>query len=241
MTRHIQELLDFLVKDMRMSEVYQPAIILYLLEQDGCASSSELARVLSGYDPSVQEYYTKILMRWPKITLSKHDVISYDHKRKEFCLNFELDDPESVEQAKQICERKIEQWIEQQATSEGGARVEASVRYRVLKAARGKCELCGISSKLTPIDIDHIVPQSKADGHGYVVKDGIRIHKDDERNLQALCFQCNRAKRDQDATDFRLPQPKLVRDQIPNAIIASGRQPIVKQVRGQRYRELLFD
>ena len=44
-----------------------------------------------------------------------------------------------------------------------------SVRYRVLKNAKGKCELCGMSSSLRPIDIDHIVPQTKSDKDGNVI------------------------------------------------------------------------
>lgn len=60
-----------------MSEVYQPAIILYLLEQGGTATKTELARTLSGYDESVQEYYQRILMRWLKTTLTKHKIVTF--------------------------------------------------------------------------------------------------------------------------------------------------------------------
>lgn len=226
---------------MSMTEIYQPVIILYLLEQDGSAGKTELARVLSGYDKSIQTYYEKILMRWPKITLTKHEIVEYDKKDKCFSLRFRLDNPLKVAQIKDLCEQKIRDWLERRNQKDNGDSVDASKRFRVLKASRGKCELCGISAKLTPIDIDHIVPRTRADKRGQIAKDGVLMNIDDERNLQALCFRCNRAKRDQDATDFRLPAQKLVRDRIPDLISADGRKPVVRYLRGKSYRDALIE
>jgi predicted house-cleaning noncanonical NTP pyrophosphatase (MazG superfamily) len=59
-------------------------------------------------------------------------------------------------------------------------------------------------------------------------------------NLQALCFACNRAKRDADETDFRR-RDKLVRDRIPEIIEAEGRRPIVRELIGQKLRTALLD
>ena len=39
--------------------------------------------------------------------------------------------------------------------------VPGSVRYTVLKEAAGRCEACGISSRETQIDVDHIIPRAK--------------------------------------------------------------------------------
>ena len=177
-----------------MTDVYQPAVILHLLEHGGTGSKRDIARTLSGYNQSVQEYYEKVLMRWPKTTLMKHGVVSYDRNEKVFALAFDLSDPETVAEAKRICEEKITEWIRKKSERDPSGGVDASIRYRVLKAARGRCELCGISAKLSPIDIDHIVPRNHADKHGFVLKEGIRMPLDDERNLQALCFRCNRSK-----------------------------------------------
>jgi predicted house-cleaning noncanonical NTP pyrophosphatase (MazG superfamily) len=232
-----KQLLAFLTETMSMTDIYQPAVILHLLEHGGTASKRELARTLSSYDRSVQEDYEKVLMRWPKITLTKHGIVKYDQKQKLFKLAFDLADEDAVIEAKKVCQTKIKEWLEKQTERDPAAGVGASVRYRVLQAARGRCELCGISSKLAlSIDIDHIVPRNHADKQGFIIKDGIRMPLDDERNLQALCFRCNRAKRDQDNTDFRLPQRKLVRDRIPDLISASGRTPVTKSLKG---RELI--
>jgi predicted house-cleaning noncanonical NTP pyrophosphatase (MazG superfamily) len=110
--------------------------------------------------------------------------------------------------------------------------VNESVRYKVLKRAKGKCELCGIPSSLRPIDIDHIIPQSKANKYGKVVRDGKPINVHDLDNLQALCFKCNRAKRDTDDTDFRRVE-KLVRDKIPEIMREQGKEPVVKPLTGK--------
>jgi len=64
------------------------------------------------------------------------------------------------------------------------------VRFEVLKAAGHKCALCGVSADLKALEVDHILPKN----HGGT---------DAIENLQALCYSCNAAKRDTDATDFR--------------------------------------
>jgi predicted house-cleaning noncanonical NTP pyrophosphatase (MazG superfamily) len=235
------ELLDFLLHTMSMTDIYQPVVVLHLLERDGTSSRADLARTLSGYDEAVQEYYDKILMRWPKITLTKHKVIQYDRKHSSFVLNFDLDDAVLVEQAKDVCEQKIRDWIAARSVRRGKSKVEPSMRFRVLKAARGKCELCGISSKICPIDIDHIVPRSQADKFGYVLKDSVRLSVDDERNLQALCYRCNRAKRDQDATDFRQPRSKIVREQTAAYQVSTGVASATRQLTGSELTEKLFE
>lgn len=240
--RNISELLDFLQDTMSMTDIYQPAVILHLLERDGESSKQDLAHTLSGYDEAVQEYYEKILMRWPKITLTKHKVVKYVRKGSLFLLNFDLSDATLVEQAKALCEEKIREWIEKKSLRRTQTKLEASTRFRVLKAARGKCELCGISSKVAPIDIDHIVPQSQADKFGYVLKDKVRIPVDDERNLQALCYRCNRAKRDQDATDFRQSARTIIREQALDYTVSSGvSAPTIRKLAGNELREKLFE
>jgi ATP adenylyltransferase len=65
-----------------------------------------------------------------------------------------------------------------------------SFRFQILKASGGVCQLCGVSAKERPIDVDHIVPRSRGD-------------KTELANLQAPCSKCNRSKRNQDETDFR--------------------------------------
>jgi predicted house-cleaning noncanonical NTP pyrophosphatase (MazG superfamily) len=97
-----------------------------------------------------------------------------------------------------------------------------------------------VSASVRPIDVDHIVPRSKANKQLKVKIGGKLVDVDSLDNLQALCFQCNRAKRDLDDTDFRKKQ-KLVRDRIPEIIRAAGREPLVKRLTGKALTEALLD
>ena len=68
--------------------------------------------------------------------------------------------------------------------------IPGSARYEVLKRAKFRCELCGVSADVKALEADHIVPRSKGGS-------------DDPANLQALCYSCNATKRDKDDADFR--------------------------------------
>ena len=67
--------------------------------------------------------------------------------------------------------------------------ISGTLRFEILKSAKFRCELCGISAEKKALEIDHIVPRN----HGGT---------DDVSNLQALCSSCNAMKRDRDDTDF---------------------------------------
>lgn len=64
------------------------------------------------------------------------------------------------------------------------------MRYEVLKRAKFRCELCGVSADEKNIEVDHIHPKSLGG-------------KDDLSNFQALCYTCNAQKRNTDSEDFR--------------------------------------
>ena len=68
--------------------------------------------------------------------------------------------------------------------------IPGSVRYEVLKRAKFRCELCGISADDKALEVDHIIPRNKGGS-------------DDPSNFQSLCYSCNAMKRDTDDTDFR--------------------------------------
>jgi ATP adenylyltransferase len=68
--------------------------------------------------------------------------------------------------------------------------IHGTLRYEVLKKAKFRCELCGISAEEKALEVDHILPRNKGGS-------------DDITNLQALCYSCNAMKRDRDDTDFR--------------------------------------
>lgn len=61
--------------------------------------------------------------------------------------------------------------------------VGLSKRYAVLKRDGFQCVACGATGKDARLEVDHIIPRSKGGSN-------------DMSNLQTLCFECNRGKRD---------------------------------------------
>ncbi len=191
------ELKQFLTERMSMSHIYQPLVIRTLVERGGRASVREIAREFLSYDEGQVEYYIRIVKRWPKLTLTKHRVIDAS-ERGYFRLNLDVTTLTPAERAELValCETRIRSYIQGYQGILGDYRYNpqdlsaGSIRYLVLKLANGHCALCGASVRDTPLDVDHIIPRSRGGSN-------------DLANLQALCYRCNRAKRDRDTQDFR--------------------------------------
>jgi hypothetical protein len=54
------DLKDFIVRRMRLSHIYQPVMLMTLLQSNGVAHETDIARNLVLHDQSQIEYYTKI-------------------------------------------------------------------------------------------------------------------------------------------------------------------------------------
>ena len=104
--------------------------------------------------------------------------------------------PDEVSALIAACETKIEAYVSDRGNAIWHHRkrakgyVPGAVRYEVLKRAKYRCELCGISAEEKALEVDHILPRN----HG---------GSDELHNFQALCYSCNATKRDRDDTDFR--------------------------------------
>jgi len=135
--RDLTELIQFLTHTMTMMTVYQPAIILHLLARGGVASRAELARMLSGNEAWDLEFWDRVLMKNPKLVLvATHQILKYDTEAQTFFLNVELADVAAIDQAKAICEQKIEAWIQKAFSSNKITELEGWRLYRVLEIAR---------------------------------------------------------------------------------------------------------
>ena len=184
----------FITEKMKMTEVYQPLVIRTLIENDGSASTRQLALAALPYDTSHVEYYEQIMKRWPKITLKKHDVISY--RRDKFSLNADVSLLSEYQKTEltSLCTQKIQEFLDAKLTQQQKTKIPTHIsglmRYEVLRRAKGRCALCGITKEERALDVDHIIPRSLGG-------------KTEISNLQALCYICNRSKRNLDDTDFR--------------------------------------
>lgn len=103
---------------------------------------------------------------------------------------------EQKAEIRKICEAKMQEYIESRGLAIWDYRllndspVPDSLRYVVLKEAKGRCALCGATKDERPLDVDHIKPKSKG---------GKTVYE----NLQVLCSKCNRSKRNKDDTNLK--------------------------------------
>jgi len=180
---------------MKMMHIYQPVMIKTLIQSNGKATARKIAKEFLVKDQSQIDYYTEITNNMPGKVLRKNKIVEYNNK------NFELDLSEiSKEQRADlitICDGKIAEYEEKYGKKIWKHRardsriISGSIRYKVLTAAKNRCELCGIHKDEKALDVDHIVPRNK--GGPNVIE-----------NMQALCYTCNSQKSDKDDTDFRL-------------------------------------
>jgi diadenosine tetraphosphate (Ap4A) HIT family hydrolase len=190
-----QALRDFVSQRMRMSHVYQPVMIRSLIRAGGRAQIESIAKDLLAEDQSQIEYYSAIVKNMVGRVLTQHAVVQRQGS------DYVLADFDSLTQTQaaeivQICEQKLADYVEQRGSAiwehrtRGLSEISGTVRYEVLKAAKFRCELCGVSAEERALQVDHIVPRN----HG---------GSDDISNLQALCYSCNAMKRDTDDADLR--------------------------------------
>ena len=194
------ELSDYILTKMRMSHIYQPVMIRELLIRGGHASVDEVATALLAHDPSQVEYYglrTKSMVGKVLTNNGVTEVIKSGRSITGYKLpdvdNLSMDERDALIEA---CDAAISNFLRDRGNkawshrSKASGYVSGTLRYEVLKRAKFRCELCGISAEEKALEVDHILPRNQGGS-------------DDEVNLQALCYSCNAMKRDRDDTDFR--------------------------------------
>jgi len=190
------ELLEFLQGGMRMSHIYQPIMIRHLLENSGRNPVEQIARALLVEDRSQLEYYSQITNNMVGRVLRRRQVV--DRKDGEYELlgfgNFSADEVAKLIDA---CNVRLAEYIESRGAAIWDHRrkstgyISGTLRYEVLKGAKFRCDLCGVSADEKALEVGHVVPRNRGG-------------TDELANLQALCYSCNSMKRDRDDTDFRL-------------------------------------
>ena len=189
------ELLHFIQNKMRMSHVYQPVMIRTMLAHHGEANDETIAKNLLAHDRSQIEYYQQITRDMVGRVLRQRGVVEREGKNYRL-IGFDKLTPEQIDVLRETCDRKLSEYISKRGNLIWGHRrksagyISGTLKYEILKDAKFRCELCGISADERVLEADHIIPRNK---------DGT----DDLSNLQALCYRCNAMKRDRDNTDFR--------------------------------------
>ena len=177
-----------------MSHIYQPVMIKTLVKSNNTASVTKIAKEFLSKDQSQIDYYKEETKNMVGRVLRKHQVVKYEDG--DFILNSPDFSEDEKNQIIALCDEKIKEYEEKYGKKIWKHRardtraISGSLRYQVLKDAKDRCELCGISKQEKALDIDHILPVNK--GGKTVIE-----------NLQALCYTCNSQKSDKDDTDFR--------------------------------------
>ena len=190
-----KDLEAFLTTRMRMSHIYQPVMIKCLLEHGGVAADTVIAKELLQYDPSQLEYYQAITNRMVGKVLRNHRIVEKEKNLYSLTAYQNLT-PEQKEELIGICEQKLDEYVKKRGDAiwehrkKNRGYISGSIRYEVLKRAKGRCELCGVPHTERALEVDHIVPVNLGG-------------EDSINNYQALCYVCNSMKRDRDTTDFR--------------------------------------
>ena len=196
MTDPYARLAHFIRDEMRMSHIYQPVMLLELLRSGGAASVRQIANALLARDASQVEYYEQITKNMVGKVLTKNRQITERDRDAYKLKGFDALTGEEVAALAALCEEKIETYVQKRGEAiwahrrKSAGYVAGTARYEVLKRARFRCELCGVSADERALEVDHILPRNLGGG-------------DEQHNLQALCYSCNATKRDRDDTDFR--------------------------------------
>ena len=191
-----QKLSDFITKQMRMSHIYQPVMLIELLGRKGTASTTEIAKALLGYDISQVEYYEHITKNMVGKVLTKSRGITSKESNQYSLNDFEGLNQNEISDLIELCHSKIEEFLGKRGDKvwehrrKSSGYISGTLRYEILKRAKFRCELCGISAEQKALEVDHILPRNNGGS-------------DEQSNLQALCYSCNAMKRDRDDTDFR--------------------------------------
>jgi diadenosine tetraphosphate (Ap4A) HIT family hydrolase len=186
----------FLTQQMRMSHIYQPVMILELLNRNGKANKREIAEAILSYDESQKEYYEKIVTSMVGRVLTKNKNVTSKNENTYLLNGFDKLNTTQVKELKLICKGKIHNYLDNKKNlwyhrKKASGYISGSIRLEVFKRSKTKCEMCGIDNKKKALEVDHIIPRNKGGS-------------DDISNLQALCYSCNSIKRDEDDTDLAL-------------------------------------
>ena len=196
MSKQYDDLSNFIQNQMRMSHIYQPVMLIELLSRQGSASTIEIAKALLGHDISQVDYYAHITKNMVGKVLTKSRGITSKEKDKYSLNGFDDLNDDEIEELINLCNLKISEFLNKRGDKvwehrkKSSGYITGTLRYEILKRAKFRCELCGISAEKKALEVDHIVPRNSGGG-------------DEQFNLQSLCYSCNAMKRDRDDTDFR--------------------------------------
>jgi ATP adenylyltransferase len=191
-----EKLKKFISQDMTMSHVYQPVMLIRLLQDGGAASAEAIAGEILKHDPTQVEYYTQVVKKMVgQVLTNSRGITSKDGDQYTLIGSAELNSEEKKHLI-DLCNQRLAEFTEKRGQRvfdhrrRGRRPISGSIRFAVLKRAKMRCELCGIHDEDRWLEVDHINPKSLGGA-------------DEIDNYQALCYTCNQNKGNGDDEDFR--------------------------------------
>jgi ATP adenylyltransferase len=112
------ELVEFIQSRMRMSHIYQPVMLMTLLENGGRCSTQEIARAILNHDESQLEYYGHITNNMVGRVLRRHGLVERDTRTGDYILSGADDfTPDQIDELNGFCREKLDAFLE----ARGGA------------------------------------------------------------------------------------------------------------------------
>jgi ATP adenylyltransferase len=151
---------------MRMSHIYQPVMLMTLLERGGESSVEDIAKSILLHDESQIEYYENVTKNMVGRVLANHCIVEKDKQTYRLIGYKNLTEGQRQELIK-MCHLKLEAYVQQrgdaiwQHRKKSTGYISGTLRYEVLKRAKFHCELCGISADLRALEVDHILPRNR--------------------------------------------------------------------------------
>jgi ATP adenylyltransferase len=143
------ELKEFISRRMRMSHIYQPVMLMALLRHDGKCSVTQIAKEILKYDQAQIEYYEQITNNMVGRVLRSHGIVEKQGK------NYVLKEADRLKEEQRdeliaLCNAKLKAYLDKRGERIFAHRrvsagyVSGTLRYEILKAAKFRCELCGV-------------------------------------------------------------------------------------------------
>ena len=108
----------FVTHDMRMSQVYQPVMLIELLRNNGKASVKQIAQAILDKDPTQIEYFSEIVKNMVGRVLTKNRSITEKHGDTYHLIGAEQLTQDQVNELIHLCQIKIDEF----ATQHGSGR-----------------------------------------------------------------------------------------------------------------------
>jgi 5-methylcytosine-specific restriction endonuclease McrA len=152
---------------MAMAHIYQPVMLMELLAHEGKASITDLAKALLIRDESQIEYYEEITKNMVGRVLTKNRGLTERTGDAYRLKDYDELSRDELDALIKLCQQKVDDYIKKRGNriwkhrTNAAGYISGTLKYEVLRQARFRCQLCGVSAEEKALEADHIVPRNK--------------------------------------------------------------------------------